>query len=287
MSDRTLPKPNGDGSVAIVPSLPVDNFREAAPFLRRPFTEQAVRFKVQVAWSSGALIVAYIDARLVIERLNRVCPDLWFDEYQAIDSKLMMCKLTVDGISRRDVGEGTGKGLYSDALKRAAVKFGIGVSLYAIPKMIADNRDLDRKQTPGKPDQVTLKQSGEVTVRAQYALWLERHGVQAFGDPLDHGDADEAVGDHDAAEVPEGVDPETGEVHEPIDLDRATVIVGSALDAGLDGKLRLAASHVHGSDVGECGTPAEASVAIGQLNPNAALKLERWIADRARPEVQS
>jgi hypothetical protein len=53
----------------------------------------------------------------------------------------MMCKLTVLGQTRCDVGwsKGTGndmdlKSLYSDAFKRAAVKFGIGVSIYALPQ---------------------------------------------------------------------------------------------------------------------------------------------------------
>jgi hypothetical protein len=50
----------------------------------------------------------------------------------------MWCDLTIDGITRSDVGEGVGKALVSDSFKRAGVRFGIGVSLYAIPKMMLD-----------------------------------------------------------------------------------------------------------------------------------------------------
>ena len=92
-------------------ALPVDTLKDAAPFLRRPFTAQAVKFKVQATWPKDApktgLIVAYIDARAVIERLNAVIPHKWNDpEYNDLGSGVLECVLTVDGITRRDVGSG-------------------------------------------------------------------------------------------------------------------------------------------------------------------------------------
>lgn len=178
-------------------NLPVDSYREAAPFLRRPFTAQATRFKVQATWPKdnpdAALIVCYIDARLAVERLNMVCPHLWHDNYEHVAAGQMWCHLTVDGITRSDVGEGTGKGLVSDALKRAAVKFGVGVSLYAIPKMFCNEKDGDLKTN--RKDKYELTDKGEKRCRDFYRRWLEGPGVKAFGQPLDHGDVEDAVGD--------------------------------------------------------------------------------------------
>jgi hypothetical protein len=199
--------------------FPCDSFKAAARHLRRPFTPAAVRFKVQATWPkdnpTGGLVVAYIDARLVTERLNLVVPHLWHDAYRAVGSGQMWCDLTIDGITRSDVGEGQGKALVSDSFKRAGVRFGIGVSLYAIPKMMLDVQSGSMKQKRTKDGlSLVLTPRGETICRDSYTAWLDHHGRQAFGDPLDHGDVLDAQGDHetDAPVAPEGVDPETGEI---------------------------------------------------------------------------
>jgi hypothetical protein len=199
-----------------LPETPVDCYRDAAPLLRRPFTAAAVKFKVQATWGpdgqppSTALIVAYIDARLVIERLNLVCPHLWSDAYEPTKQGLMWCHLTVDGITRRDVGEGKGKGLVSDALKRAAVHFGVGVSLYAIPKIVLKAAD---KHVALKGGKLALIPAGEERCRAIYEMWLDTRGKQAFGEPLDHGDVDDAAGDGDLADAPAEAAEPVSEAH--------------------------------------------------------------------------
>ena len=200
--------------------FPLNSFREAAVQLRRPFTPQAVKFKVQATWPkkepTGGLIVSYIDARLVAERLNLVVPHLWFDSYESVDKpNFLRCALTIDGITRTDVGQGDGKGLYSDALKRAAVKFGVGVSLYAVPKMILNVKDghLAVKGT-GERTSVVLTPSGEARVRELYTSWLSTSGIQAFGQPLDHGDAADAVGDVEAEAPPLESEPEQEHIPE-------------------------------------------------------------------------
>lgn len=208
---------NGAADTAPEVTFPVDSFRDAAPHLRRPFTPAAVKFKVQATWPkqnpTGGLIVSYIDARLAVERLNLIVPHLWHDEYEPV-GRALVCRLTVDGITRQDVGQEQGgiKGLYSDAFKRAAVKFGIGVSLYATPKMILSTNDghlKTRRTRDGESLELTPK--GESHVRFLYSKWLEAHGVQAFGDPLDHGDVEGAQGD---AEV-EGEDVEAPAAEQP------------------------------------------------------------------------
>jgi hypothetical protein len=47
----------------------------------------------------------------------------------------VLCRLTVLGITKEDVGEGEDlKSAFSDAFKRVAVKFGVGRYLYELPK---------------------------------------------------------------------------------------------------------------------------------------------------------
>lgn len=189
-------------------AFPLDSFKDAAAHLRRPFTPAALKFKVQAMWPkdqpTGGLIVCYIDARLAVERLNLIIPHLWSDHFET-HPRGLLCHLTVDGITRTDVGEEQGgvKGLYSDALKRAAVKFGVGVSLYAVPKMTLNVSDGHLKQRRGpKGPTLEFTPAGEKKVRLIYEAWLRDHGIRAFGEPLDHGDVEGAQGD---AEV-EGAD---------------------------------------------------------------------------------
>lgn len=208
------PKPPAVDSTAVedaevVPSpaseqgFPVGSYKEAVRHLRRPFTPAAVKFKAQAhipkADPKRTLFVAYIDARLVSERLNLVLPHLWSTEY-VIGQKGTMCHLTVDGITRSDIGEASDspqgaspKAVLSDSLKRAAVHFGVGVSLYAVPSMVL----------PGKITAVYDGDQVDVELRKRYAAWLDATGIRVFGEPLDHGDVEpEPTGDDAAAESP-------------------------------------------------------------------------------------
>lgn len=218
-------------------NFPVDSYREAAEHLRRPFASAAVKWKVQQVFKNGGgcIIVAYIDARLVVERLNHVCPHLWNDEYEAIGSGLLLCKLTVDGITRRDVGEGTGKGLYSDAFKRAAVKFGVGVSIYALPQVTLFWSDGEKrvKQRPGSGGKTTfeLTDLGRDAFRKGYERWLSEHGETHFGKELDHGDVEGAVGDPDAPQVDGGQPEESDGALPALSDERAVELVAEINEA--------------------------------------------------------
>lgn len=105
--------------------------------------------------------IRYIDARDVINRLNEVAPGQWEDMYRVqqrppdgVEDGLWVveCTLTIQGVSRSDVGlaekgtwGGAAKAAYSDALKRAAVKFGFGVELYGDDTpdpLVTDDGDL-------------------------------------------------------------------------------------------------------------------------------------------------
>lgn len=215
--------PSGGEAEWKVPAGGFDSFRDAAVHLRRPFTPAAAKFKVQTTFGpqqkdeprTGALIVAYIDARLVYERLNLCVPHLW-QEPEYVDTRHgLMCALTVDGLTRRDVGEGEGKAGVSDALKRAAVHFGIGVPLYAIPqiklfKEHIENGNLKPVKT-SKGASLVLTDKGDKLLRKGYEKWLREHGVQAFGPPLDHGDREGHMDTPEAAAPDEAPSPQAAQ----------------------------------------------------------------------------
>jgi hypothetical protein len=233
-------------------ALPVDSLRDAIPQLRRPFTPEAIRFKVQTVFkgNSGCLVVAYIDARLVSDRLNSVCPDAWSAAYDRIDGspKLMICRLRVFDVIRQDVGEspkGLSKDLFSDSLKRAAVHFGVGVSVYALPQITLLMRDsrgrLEERPSKNGPTLV-LTEKGHAGLRGGYKKWLDEHGRARFGEELDHGDVEGQVvdpeaeaGDGFAPEPPAAVDDERGQ--ELIDSARALYGEISALGDGAGRRL--------------------------------------------------
>lgn len=191
-------------------TFPVDSLDEALPHLRRPFTPAAVKWKVQSTWpknkpAEGAIIVGYIDARLVSERLNMVVGGNWSEKPVRVGDRpdALMYELTLFETTHVDVGISQGategmklKGAHSDALKRTAVRFGVGVPLYAMPEVrldVTDKGDVKSDGTPtikrrhdGKPGY--LSQAVEAHLRERYETWLSDEGT-TFGSPLDHGDA--------------------------------------------------------------------------------------------------
>ncbi len=189
----------------------MSDLADAIRELRRPFTPQSVKWKIQTNPKDGkqGLIVAFMDSRLAAERLNAVVPGDWSDMYSpAVIGNGIVCHLTVCGATRADAGFVESdklntdmglKGLYSDAFKRAAVKFGIGAFLYALPRMYV------------KADQLTqrgrswyIPDGTEKMLRQRYVAWLSSDvAKERFGTPLDHGDHEDAQGDPDAVVEPE------------------------------------------------------------------------------------
>ncbi len=109
--------------------------------LSEPFPPEQVNLLVKTDPNEkgNSLIVPYIDARDVIGRLNEVVPGDWSDAYRDVKGGTE-CALTIYGVTRCDVGDADnrnepGKTGYSDSLKRAAVKFGIGGYLYELPRV--------------------------------------------------------------------------------------------------------------------------------------------------------
>lgn len=114
--------------------------------LSAEFPKEAVHWRVQGTpyernGKFSAMALAYIDARDVMDRLDDVCgPDGWQDSYVETPSGRVICTLSIwsgtEWVSKSDGAGGTQveseKGGISDALKRAAVKWGIGRYLYRV-----------------------------------------------------------------------------------------------------------------------------------------------------------
>lgn len=114
--------------------------------LSKEFAREAVHWRVQGKpyernGTFSAMALAYIDARDVMDRLDEVCgPAGWQDEYEVTNNGLIICRIGIrigdewvwksDGAGETAV-EGK-KGGMSDALKRCAVKWGIGRYLYRL-----------------------------------------------------------------------------------------------------------------------------------------------------------
>ena len=109
--------------------------------LRAPFPSDGIHWRAQTVTQDGtkALALAYLDARDVMDRLDDVAgAENWRDAYAETPKGRIICTLEIrvagewigksDGAGDTDV-EGD-KGAISDALKRAAVKWGIGRYLY-------------------------------------------------------------------------------------------------------------------------------------------------------------
>lgn len=199
--------------------LPGDVLTEATMHLRRPFTPEAVKWKLQATWAAGTpraggIVIPYIDARLVVERLNAVVPGVWAADYKTWSQKATMCELTVDGITRRDVGTAgptePDKAIISDALKRAAVHFGVGVSIYGMKQVSlyvesgleeARLKQRERMKDGKKKWAIELPDAAKAWLAEKYGEWLEARGERMYGPVLDHGDEAGAFGADDELEV--------------------------------------------------------------------------------------
>lgn len=111
--------------------------------LAHPFPEDAIHWRAQTLTRKGdkALALAYLDARDVMDRLDDVCgPANWQSRYTETARGRVLCEIGIrvgdewvwksDGAGDTAV-EGE-KGGISDALKRAAVQWGIGRYLYRL-----------------------------------------------------------------------------------------------------------------------------------------------------------
>jgi hypothetical protein len=130
---------------------PHPSVEELTARLSAPFDPREVKFKPAVVSGHRALALAYVDARVIQDRLDDVLGVAgWQDEYECLPDGSVVCRLRLrlgdEWITKMDVGgqseqpdEGDRrKAAFSDALKRAAVKFGVGRYLYRLPQQWCD-----------------------------------------------------------------------------------------------------------------------------------------------------
>ena len=155
-----------------------------AEALAAPFGDGEVKFKPQAVKGNRALAIAYADVRAIMDRLDAVVGvENWQDHYQLLPDNSVMCRLRVRigdrWISKVDVGSPSEqpdggdrlKAAFSDALKRAAVKFGIGRHLYRLPQQWVDY-DPARKQFASPP------RLPETTGKKSIDRGLPRSGIE-------------------------------------------------------------------------------------------------------------
>ena len=112
--------------------------------LAAPFERQEIKWRVgnssKKAETLNIMPLAYIDARCVMDRLDQVVgPNNWQTKFEETNKGRVICYLSIridgDWITKADGAGDTGaeseKGAISDALKRAAVQFGINRSMYS------------------------------------------------------------------------------------------------------------------------------------------------------------
>lgn len=130
--------------------------------LAEPFEAGEVKFKPQSVSGNRALAVPYVDARVVMDRLDDVFGvGGWQTSYRASEHGVI-CQLAVkvngEWVTHEDVGgeseqpdEGDReKAAFSDALKRVAVHLGIGRYLYRAGKQWCDY-DPQKRQFTSQP----------------------------------------------------------------------------------------------------------------------------------------
>ena len=74
--------------------------------LARPFAIERVEWKPQSVRGHRAMALPYADARAYKDRLNEVVGSHWSDEHEVLDGgAVVLCRLTVVGVTRSDIGE--------------------------------------------------------------------------------------------------------------------------------------------------------------------------------------
>jgi len=179
--------------------------------LRRPYTAAAVKWRPDGKPGGTVRAMVYIDSSLVVERLSEVDPN-WTADYQFLGAGMgdpigsshyapTVCRLTVLGLTRSDIGGTAGtkldakaaKSAYSDALKRAASRFHVGAYLRALPVFWIDADDYTTYRGADGKDRIgQIKPGGVKKLRAKYReIVTHTKFVDRFGEAIDYGDVED------------------------------------------------------------------------------------------------
>jgi hypothetical protein len=163
-----------DGTIG--PAAEDPRVQELTEALAAPFQRGEVKFRPGATSGNRAMALGYVDARAIQDRLDEVLGVTgWQDEYECLPDGSVVCRLRLrlgaEWITKMDVGspseqpdEGDRrKAAFSDALKRAAVKFGIGRYLYRLPVQWVDFDPKKRQftATPTLPPEALPRPAGK------------------------------------------------------------------------------------------------------------------------------
>jgi hypothetical protein len=208
------------------------NEQEMFSRLRQPFEDAALKWKIQTNPQEGkepfALCVAYIDARDVAARLNEVVGINWESSFGDLipfsggkkEEWGVQCRLTVMGHTRTDIGTLSAteplKGGYSDALKRAAVQFGIAAYVYAFPVVKAEVQKYGRSYYFTANAKKELAQlvhaihSGAPRLPKFHAIQVRDYAPIRFDSPYFGGEERELIEEERPSEIELGCENENG-----------------------------------------------------------------------------
>lgn len=166
--------------------------------LKRPFPADKIHWRVgstnqkaqakqtgdQRARPTKGVALAYIDARDAMHRLDEVVgPANWQDRYPWSESGKLCCEIgiLIDGEWRwkangaGDTNMEADKGAFSDAFKRAAVMWGIGRYLYALPNEWMElNERGQLKDKPKLPEWAVPNEFNSLQERTKFHTALAR-----------------------------------------------------------------------------------------------------------------
>lgn len=138
--------------------------------LAEPFTASEIEWRVGQAGMGNkgvwCKVLAYITNRAIMERLDTVCgPANWRNEYRYEQGGAVLCGISIftrtpdrdpQWVTKWDGAENTDveavKGGLSNAMKRAAVQWGIGRYLYDLEEGWAEISENGQHFAPMKPD---------------------------------------------------------------------------------------------------------------------------------------
>lgn len=165
--------------------------------LAGPFDAKDVKYKPQQVKNNRALAMAYIDARLIQDRLDKVLgTENWQDSYRILHDGSVVCRLRLrlggKWIAKCDVGSPSEqpdagdrlKAAFSDALKRAAVKFGIGRYLYRLKAEWCDY-DPAKKQFTQSPSWAAEKPKAQAPQQQKPAPAQKQTSAEELRPALD------------------------------------------------------------------------------------------------------
>jgi hypothetical protein len=172
-------------ATGIAPVVPMQ-FTNTLRVLRQPIDPKLIKTREGWRDRNGAHLVEYVEWHTVADILDRVAPT-WSHSVRSIvqvnDMVAVTAAITVDGVTREGVGTGTAdnetgiKKAEHDALKRAAIKFGIARELYQRESEVIESQGAGPQpgEFPRDPlaksmsDLVTPKQLGMIRALAREA----------------------------------------------------------------------------------------------------------------------